>query len=154
MTDLTVTEMSAAHIADVAEIEQKCFSTPWTSHQLSEHIASDATYSLVCLHNGTAVGYVGSQIVLDEMYITNIAVLPEYRRHGIASRLFDGLLEKCHRAKISFISLEVRQSNAPAKAFYTKYGFVKCGERKNFYQNPPETAEIMTLKFNETEDLL
>lgn len=153
MTETTITLMTNEHVPDVAKIEHASFSTPWTENQLTEHLASDASYSLVCMCGGSAVGYVGTQIILDEMYITNIAVLPEFRRNGIASKLFDGLIEKCKQSKIAFISLEVRKSNIPAKAFYSKYGFVKCGERKNFYQNPPETAEIMTLKFNETEDL-
>ena len=92
--------------------------------------------------DGIVKGYAGLQIVLDEGYITNVAVGPFFRRQGIASALMEELLKKLDT--LSFISLEVRESNLAAINLYTSLGFKEEGKRKNFYDAPKEDALIMT----------
>ena len=98
--------------------------------------------------DGTLLGYAGLLVVLDEGYITNVAVRPAYRRQGIASDLL-GVFERFARGhQLTFLTLEVRASNAPAIALYEKYGFQRAGVRPNYYQSPREDAIIMTREFN------
>ena len=100
---------------------------------------------LVAEQDGEVQGYVGCQTVLDEGYITNVAVSPDFRRQGIARALIAELTAKAGENKLAFVTLEVRESNAPAIALYTGAGFAPVGKRKNFYSNPTENAVLMTI---------
>ena len=140
--------MTADHLDQVAEIEQICFSDPWSRRMLSEHLENECTATLVALsENGTVLGYAGLLVVLDEGYITNVAVRPEYRRQGIAGELLAVFHRFAEGNKMAFLTLEVRDSNASARALYTKHGFKEVGVRKNYYDHPKEDAIIMTLEF-------
>lgn len=143
-----ITPMTADHLDQVAEIEQICFSDPWSRRMLSEHLENECAATLVALsENGTVLGYAGLLVVLDEGYITNVAVRPEYRRQGIAGELLRVFHRFAEGNKMAFLTLEVRDSNASARALYTKHGFKEVGVRKNYYDHPKEDAIIMTLEF-------
>ena len=134
--------------AAIAEIEKVCFSSPW-----SETAIKDAMNNSTCFFKAVkgqkTVGYVSLYTVFDEGYVNNIAVLPEYRRQGIASLLLEKLTDFAKEKNLSFISLEVRASNISAISLYEKFGYKKEGERKNFYTSPQENAIIMTRRKNE-----
>ena len=140
--------MTADHLDQVVEIEQICFSDPWSRRMLSEHLENECAATLVALsENGTVLGYAGLLVVLDEGYITNVAVRPEYRRQGIARELLRVFHRFAEGNKMAFLTLEVRDSNASARALYAKHGFKEVGVRKNYYDHPKEDAIIMTLEF-------
>ena len=140
--------MTADHLDQVAEIEQICFSDPWSRRMLSEHLENECAATLVALsENGIVLGYAGLLVVLDEGYITNVAVRPEYRRQGIAGELLRVFHRFAAGNKMAFLTLEVRDSNASARALYAKHGFKEVGVRKNYYDHPKEDAIIMTLEF-------
>ena len=106
---------------------------------------------LITDDDGNALGYAGLQTVLDEGYINNVAVAPDYRRQGVAGELIAAFI-RFGKAKLAFLTLEVRASNTPAIQFYEKYGFAEAGRRKNYYDDPKEDAILMTLEFeHETE---
>ena len=103
--------------------------------------------------DGTLLGYAGLLVVLDEGYITNVAVRPECRRNGIAQKLLQVFLDFAQAHKLAFLTLEVRASNYGAIALYGSRGFRSMGRRKNYYEHPKEDAIIMTKEFaNGTED--
>ena len=92
-------------------------------------------------------------VVLDEGYITNVAVRPECRRNGIAQKLLQVFLDFAQAHKLAFLTLEVRASNYGAIALYGSRGFRSVGRRKNYYEHPKEDAIIMTKEFTVgTED--
>mgnify|MGYP003303631256 CR=1 FL=1 len=139
--------MTSEHLDQVAQIEQLCFSDPWSRRMLSEHLENECAATLVALgSDGMILGYAGLLVVLDEGYITNVAVRPDYRRQGIADELIAAFV-RFGQAKLAFLTLEVRASNAPAIALYAKHGFVEVGRRKNYYDDPKEDALLMTLTF-------
>ena len=88
---------------------------------------------------GNVLGYAGLHAILDEGYIDNVAVEPDARRHGVASALLD-VFCRFGQAHLSFLTLEVRASNAPAIALYEKLGFREVGRRKNYYRAEHEDA--------------
>lgn len=143
--DVTVEKMNESHLDDVAEIENACFAHPWSREDLEAQLSIDTSHFIVASLNGRAVGYMGLQIFSGEGYVTNVAVLPEYRRRGIAETLIAAQMKNDMR----FISLEVRKSNAAAIALYEKSGFENVGIRPKFYTNPTEDAVIMTKYFEE-----
>lgn len=151
-----VVPMTADHLDEVAELERICFSVPWSRNMLAEELDNLLSAFLVALDdNDKVVGYAGVQIILDEGYITNVAVRPECRRQGIAAKLLQVFLDFAKANRLAFLTLEVRASNYDAIALYGSRGFRSVGRRKNYYEHPKEDAIIMTLEFDHgTEDPL
>ena len=144
-----IVPMTADHLDEVAELERICFSVPWSRNMLAEELDNLLSAFLVALDdNDKVVGYAGVQIILDEGYITNVAVRPECRRQGIAAKLLQVFLDFAKANKLAFLTLEVRASNYDAIALYGSRGFRSVGRRKNYYEHPKEDAIIMTLEFD------
>ncbi len=140
----SVSPMTEADVAAVAELEKECFSEPWSEDGVRSELQNEGARFFVARSFGNAVGYMGMHIVLDECYIANVAVKGSFRRRGIAEKLL-GTAERTAKGEgCSFISLEVRVSNTPAIKLYEKAGYISQGERRNFYRNPTENALIMT----------
>lgn len=132
-------------IDGIAAIEAECFSDPWSRETIAGQISGPNHVFLTAVDENGVVGYVGLMHVLDEGYISNVAVTGSYRRQSIGDRLITELVRRAKRLDLSFLTLEVRQSNVPAKALYAKHGFVPVGLRKNYYTKPKEDAVLMTL---------
>lgn len=145
--NLSVCQIEYRHIKEIARLEKECFSTPW-SEQTIEDAYKTGTRFFVAQKDNSVLGYVGISAILDEGYITNVAVFPEARQQGVASALLNSLFEFAKEKSLSFISLEVRESNNAAISLYNKFGFKTEGKRKNFYSNPQEDALIMTKRFD------
>ena len=144
-----IVPMTAEHLDEVAELERICFSVPWSRNMLAEELDNLLSAFLVALDNsGAVVGYAGLQVVLDEGYITNVAVRPDCRRQGIAGKLLQVFLDFAQGNKLAFLTLEVRASNYDAIALYGSRGFRSVGRRKNYYEHPKEDAIIMTRNFD------
>ena len=131
-------------IPQIQKIEQQSFSTPWTEPMLRLQLDPNSHLFLTAEAEGKVVGYVGLMYVLDEGYISNVAVSPACRRQGIADALIEELIRRAGMRELAFVTLEVRAGNGPAKALYEKHGFVPVGMRKNYYTSPVEDAVLMT----------
>jgi len=139
--------MDRSHLAAVAALERLCFTTPWTEAMLEEELYNDTASFIVAQRaDGEVLGYAGLHVILDEGYIDNVAVRPEYRRQGVADRLLD-VFCRFGQARLAFLTLEVRPSNTAAVALYEKHGFTEAGRRKNYYENPTEDALLLTKEF-------
>jgi ribosomal-protein-alanine N-acetyltransferase len=139
--------MNRSHLAAIAAIERACFSAPWSEEMLAEELFNDcASYIVAEGEGGIVLGYAGLQTVLDEGYITNVAVAPAFRRQGVADALLAAFC-RFGKAKLAFLTLEVRVSNTAAIALYQKHDFSSVGRRKNYYDHPVEDAILMTLGF-------
>ena len=143
-----VVPMTAEHLDEVAELERLCFSTPWSRNMLAEELDNALSAMLVALDDaGRVAGYAGLQVILDEGYITNVAVRPDCRRRGVAGQILQVFLDFAQAQKLRFLTLEVRASNQPAILLYGSRGFRGTGRRKNYYEHPREDAIIMTKEF-------
>lgn len=142
-----LTPMTMEHVPQVAALERACFSRPWSEAMLENELWNDSAVVIVAEgEDGTVLGYAGLQTVLDEGYINNVAVAEAYRRQGVADELIAAFV-RFGQAKLAFLTLEVRASNAPAIALYAKHGFAEAGRRKNYYDDPKEDAILMTRNF-------
>ena len=147
-----IVPMNGDHLDEVAELERICFSTPWSRNMLAEELDNLLSAFLVALDdNDRVVGYAGVQVILDEGYITNIAVRPECRQQGIAGKLLKVFMDFAEANKLAFLTLEVRASNHTAIMLYGSRGFRSVGRRKNYYEHPREDAIIMTREFTNAE---
>ena len=149
--EYSICDVTAAHIPQIEQLEKQCFSLPWTTELLQSQM-KDAQHEFIAAlaPDGTVLGYVGMMYVLDEGYISNVAVSPDYRRQGIADALIDRLCAICETLQLSFMTLEVRSGNVPAIALYEKHGYTVVGLRRNYYERPKEDALIMTKFFELT----
>lgn len=142
---MNITDTTIDHLPRIAELEQKCFSLPWTHEQLEKQLLSDSCIFLSAVdEDGNVFAYVNLIFVLDEGYIGNLAVNEAHRRQGSAAALLRELERRCVSQKLSFITLEVREGNTAAIRLYEKCGYERVGLRKNYYVNPQENAVLMT----------
>ena len=135
--------MNESHVAAVAELEKLCFSLPWDEASVAGELTNPLSLWLVAVEDGELAGYVGSQSVMGEADMMNLAVKPEYRRRGVGEKLVQKLAEDLKAQKVYCLTLEVRASNAPAIALYEKLGFVPVGRRPGYYRSPREDALIL-----------
>lgn len=140
---ICIREMNETHVAQVAELEKLCFSDPWSEKSVASELSNPLSKWLVAMDGDTLCGYVGSQTVMDETDMMNIAVHPDYRRRGIAESLVQALVILLKEQGSSCLTLEVRASNESAKALYAKQDFHQIGRRPNYYRNPREDALIL-----------
>lgn len=140
---MQIVRMQTQHTAQVAQLEQECFSLPWSESSIAGELENPLSLWLVCVTGGRVLGYVGSQTVLGETDMMNIAVASDARRQGIAQKLIETLTAQLRAQGSRCLTLEVRASNAPAIGLYRKLGFAQAGRRPDYYRNPKEDALIL-----------
>ncbi|MBR5239374.1 MAG: ribosomal protein S18-alanine N-acetyltransferase [Clostridia bacterium] len=143
---MVVTGLTPKNVEGVSLVEKTCFSTPWSLESFRNDLTNEnAVY--FCLEDGDKViGYVGMWESFGEGNINNIAILPQYRRQGYAKLLLEHLISYGKEHNLTFLTLEVRESNEGARALYQKMGFSQVGVRKKYYERT-EDAILMTLHF-------
>ena len=146
-----IVPMTADHSDELERLERICFSRPWSKRMLAEELDNACAAFLVAEdgETGAVLGYAGLLAMMDEGYITNVAVFPEYRRCGIAAKIIEVFMNFARGNQLSFLTLEVRPSNEAAIALYQSFGFEEVGRRRNYYDLPKEDALILTRYFNE-----
>ena len=140
---ITVCNMTARHVAQVAALEKLCFADPWSENSVAAELTHDYSVWIVALEGETVVGYVGCQVSFEEADMMNVAVHPDHRRKGIAEEVIKELIAQLKMRQCEGLSLEVRASNTPAITLYEKMEFIQVGLRKNYYRNPKEDAYIL-----------
>ena len=135
--------MKKDHVSQIARLEAQCFSDPWSEKSIASELENPLSLWLVAEENDQVFGYVGSQTVLDESDMMNVAVDPRFRRQGIARALIETLIAELAKMGSRCLRLEVRVSNENARALYARMGFQQLGLRKNYYHNPKEDALIL-----------
>lgn len=135
--------MNREDIERVIHIEKCCFAIPWTKFMFLEELENRLAHYTVVKYFGLIVGYAGMWFVCDEAHITNIAIDPKYQRKGLGQNLLSFIIDMAQNKGILKMTLEVRCSNLVAIGLYTQFHFVKCGIRKNYYEDNHEDALIM-----------
>ena len=145
---MEIVKMNEAHVASVAAIEKECFGVDaWSEKSVASELTNQLSLWLVAVDGERVAGYVGSQTVCGETDMMNVAVTADYRRQGLGEKLVLALVEELKAIGSRCLTLEVRDSNAPARALYEKLGFQQIGLRKNYYRNPREDAHILRKEF-------
>jgi ribosomal-protein-alanine N-acetyltransferase len=139
--------MAPDDLDEVMAIECLSYLTPWSRSAFEREVADNMTaeYIVAEASSGSVCGYAGMWILMDEGHITNIAVHPDYRRHGIGTSLLCEMARRALRRGAQKLTLEVRPSNAGAQNLYAGLGFVARGRRKRYYSDTGEDAIIMWL---------
>ena len=144
---IEITRMTRDDVPEIAELEKICFTLPWSEKSFRDEMANRLAVYFTAKDNGKCVGYAGFWNVSGEGDVTNVAVLPEYRRMGVGSSLVAEMIKTAEKLKLEMLTLEVRKSNTAAQKLYEKFGFEILGERKRYYSDNGEDAYIMTKTF-------
>ena len=138
-----IVDAEEKHLKALHEIENECFSMPWTTEMLKAQL-KDQRHEFIIAEDGegNVLGYVGMMYVIDEGYISNVAVSAKYRRQGVADALIDALNERAEALTLAFMTLEVRRSNLPAIRLYEKHGFAVVGSRRCARPTPRPSLSI------------
>lgn len=137
---MVIENMVKDDVHGVWEIENACFSQPWSEQAFYDELINPYGITLVAKCDGVVAGFLNVRDVCGEIYINNIAVSENFRGRGLGQ----ALLLELEKREFVFITLEVRESNLPAISLYEKMGYEKIGLRKNFYEKPVENAILMT----------
>jgi ribosomal-protein-alanine N-acetyltransferase len=144
-----ITPMTAETAGLVAELEARCFSTPWSAQSIRAELDSQWSIWLTALDGAQLAGYIGVQFGPDGGDIMTIATEPDLRGQGVGTALVEAAAGLLRAKGLQWLTLEVRPSNAAALGLYRALGFREVGRRPRYYKKPTEDALLMTLFFKE-----
>lgn len=139
--DLTLRPISAFDVDLLALLHadsfQESWDRPWSPQSFAEVLAMPGSFGLIAaLQNGGMPEPVGFGLMLgsgEEVELLLLAILPRWRRRGLAQRLLRALLDQAQMAGARRALLEVAAANAAAIACYAGQGFTPCGRRRDYY---------------------
>ena len=139
----------------VIAIERQSFKRIWQRSSFMGELTCDYayTFTLKCVERKKTpqiIAYICYRIITEQMHLLRIAVVPPWRRRGVASKLLDTCFSLAHKSGAESAILEVRPSNQPAVSLYQKLGFRLVERRKNYYTETREDALILSKKLKET----
>lgn len=146
---ILIRQMKEKDVTAVAELEKAYFSEPWSEKSIRSELDNPLAKWLVAVEADKVLGYIGSQTVLDESDMMNLAVNAENRKQGIGESLVQALCILLREAGSRSLTLEVRASNVAAIGLYEKRGFNQVGRRPGYYFNPKEDALILRKELTE-----
>ncbi len=143
---LTLHDMTAADVDEVAAIEGRVQSFPWTRKNFADGLAAGYR-GWVVRRMGAMLGFALVMDAPDMAHLLVIGVRPDAQRQGVGARLLRRCVDHCRQFGLPALTLEVRPSNERAIAFYHRYGFAQVGLRRGYYPafQGREDAWIMTL---------
>jgi [ribosomal protein S18]-alanine N-acetyltransferase len=137
--------VSKVELGDIIELERASFSDPWSEASFAAVLNEPAAFFSAARDSASSrvAGYVVAWFAADEGEIANLAVRQPTRRRGIGAALLDAALDEGRRRGAQSIYLEVRDSNAAARALYASRDFAEVGRRRNYYRKPVEDAIVL-----------
>jgi len=134
-------------LESIEKIEQSSYS-PYSLSQLCSELEQKNSLLLVAVYGPRVIGWCSSRLIPPEAELLKIAVLPDFRRQGIAALLLCHLEQKLAGNNVTDVYLEVRSMNETAIKFYLKFGFFQVGLRKKYYSSPQDDALIYKKEIN------
>ena len=129
--------------AEVLAIEEMCFEFPWTEQEFRQCLQQPNCLGIVAEYEGRIVGFIVYETPKNRIFVTNIAVEPEFQRHGIARQMIQKLVTKMIYQQRHKIAIEIRETNLSALLCFRALGFKAATILKNFYENQSEDAYVL-----------
>jgi ribosomal-protein-alanine N-acetyltransferase len=149
---ITYRQPIALDIPVLATYEKELFPySPWSTAQFKEEFAGipKTRFMSVAEDGNTIVGYCGVFVPAPgiEADILTVAVLPDYRRQGIAKEFMRQIEAYAIERDASAMMLEVEISNESAIKLYESLGYMKISVRMDYY-GPGKDAHVMRKEFS------
>lgn len=140
----TIRDARVTDVASLAAIEIEAFSDPWPESAFRDILRMPSARATVAVDaHDVALAYCVLITAADQGEIANLAVAKRAHRQGLASHLLSDALEFAVAKNVVAVYLEVRESNAAARALYGAKDFREIGRRRGYYQRPPEDALVL-----------
>ena len=139
----TIRPMRFSDLPEVARLENDIFSDPWPLDAFEEYLDSLDGIGWVVTVQSRIVGYACCGLDTGILHVTNLAVVPAYRRKSVAKRLMDCILTLARERECELVYLEVRITNEAARRFYEALEFETVDRKISYYEHPAEDALIM-----------
>lgn len=136
--DAVAADLDAVHAIEVAS-----FAAPWRREGFRNFLLGGTGVLLVAVGERGVEGFAVATHAADEAELTNVAVMPAARRRGVARALVRAVVERVRARGATAMFLEVRESNAGARALYAAEGFEVVTRRAHYYDHPVEDAVVM-----------
>ena len=144
--DARLRDLTAEDLPWMAQAEREMFGAGAWSPELIDH---DFRYGYNRYRGievgGELAGYAVYGYEGDAFHLMNVAVLPAFRRRGLARMVMDEFLAEAERLKAPDAWLEVAVPNEGARALYDSYGFETVRVRRKYYQPGDVDALVMRL---------
>jgi [ribosomal protein S18]-alanine N-acetyltransferase len=142
---VTFRSMQLGDLDQVTELEKSIFPTPWSKESFRWEVEENRySYPFVLVKEGQVIAFIIVWQMVNELHIANLALAPNYRRRGMASRMLETVFSWAINKGVREAHLEVRASNRSAIDLYKKFNFFEVGVRKNYYQAENEDALLMS----------
>ena len=141
--DYEIRTMVKSDVPTVYAVECACFRSPWSKMALYGELRNDVAHYRVLTIDGTIIGYASMWVLFEEAHVMNVAILPDYRRHGYGKALLIDLMECASRLGAHVMTLEVRENNLTAQGLYRDLAFVQEGRRPRYYDDTGEAALLL-----------
>ena len=141
-----IAPMQADELAAVAALEAVLHENGWSQRQFADSLSNAHHHACIVRVAKEVVAYMVHGIVCDEAELLTLGVAPGWQRRGIAGRLLDHLFAEARAAGCTQVFLEVRASNAAARALYARHGFVQVGERAGYYATGAGREDALVLR--------
>ena|SRR5271166_3229140 len=152
---MTIRPAISADIPALIDLERRCSgASHWSEEHYQQAFAPDGNRLILVAVQASSgdsfevAGFLVARHLAPEWELENIAVAPEARRSGLGMQLLNAFLTRVKETDSQSVFLEVRESNAPARALYDKAGFHQTGRRNAYYADPSEDAILYTLTFS------
>ena len=143
---IIIRDLSLSHLSAISTIERDCFEDPWPDEWFLALLQTDII-AWGAFRGHHLAGYLVAMPSTDHIHLANIVVSRQYRRQGIARTMVRRLYEYARRHGQNLITLEVRQSNHAAIAFYKEEGFELDRIAEGYYRGK-EDALVFNLELN------
>ncbi len=143
--DVQIRAMRRADLAAVVALELACGLSSWGVAGYEQELTNPAALLLTASLKQQFAGYFSGRVMADEFELLSLAIVPEFRRQGIARKLLKVGLHELQTRGIQRCFLEVRAANLAAQRLYQECGFTLIGRRRNYYHHPVDDAVVMAL---------
>ncbi len=141
---LRVRAAAPSDLDAVVEIERASFGDPWTRALFAGALrAAGSRFDVVLGDDQALMGYIVARFAADEAEVLNLAVAPARRGAGVGALLLSGVMTEARDRRAATVHLDVRESNAAARALYARFGFTEVGRRRAYYREPVEDALVL-----------
>jgi ribosomal-protein-alanine N-acetyltransferase len=140
---IDIQRLGLADLDAIDAIERRAYATPWSRSMFASELGKRSSICLGAFEGESLIGYVVNARYVDAWHVMNLAVDPDHRRRGVASRLLARLFELTEGDAQRGYTLEVRVSNSAAISLYERLGFSSHGVRTGYYTDNREDALIM-----------
>ena len=121
------------------DIEQSCFVDPYPRQQLVYEFEENPLNKIVvAVDKDKIVGFIDYMVTFNSATIIQIAVINEYRKQGIATKLLkemENSFPKDIEDVVENVTLEVRETNEAARNLYKKNGYEEVVVKKHYYKD-------------------